>query len=185
MEINNCDAEGRLVLAEGVAHATKHIKDLDLVVDMATLTGAQLVATGKKHAAVLCNKQALEERAVAAGLHSGDLCYPVLYEPQLMEEFKSEVADMKNSVKDRSNAQTSCAGHFIEAHLDESYQGGWLVSRKKSRVSSESSLPCKQVLTDYITLALRHGRARYKWSTRYRLWRWLDIEPVGCDWFLI
>ena len=36
------------------------------------------------------------------------------------------VADMKNSVKDRSNAQTSCAGHFIEAHLAESYKGGWL-----------------------------------------------------------
>lgn len=46
VEVNNCDAEGRLVLADGVAHATKHIENLDLVVDMATLTGAQLVATG-------------------------------------------------------------------------------------------------------------------------------------------
>ena len=46
VEVNNCDAEGRLVLADGVAHATKHIDGLDLVVDMATLTGAQLVATG-------------------------------------------------------------------------------------------------------------------------------------------
>lgn len=46
VEVNNCDAEGRLVLADGVAHATKHIEGLDLVVDMATLTGAQLVATG-------------------------------------------------------------------------------------------------------------------------------------------
>lgn len=44
--VNNCDAEGRLVLADGVAHATKHFDSLDLVVDMATLTGAQLVATG-------------------------------------------------------------------------------------------------------------------------------------------
>ena len=33
---------------------------------------------------------------------------------------------MKNSVKDRSNAQSSCAGHFIESHLDASYKGGWL-----------------------------------------------------------
>jgi probable aminopeptidase NPEPL1 len=46
VEVNNCDAEGRLVLADGVAHATKHIENLNLVVDMATLTGAQLVATG-------------------------------------------------------------------------------------------------------------------------------------------
>lgn len=127
VEVNNCDAEGRLVLGDGVAHATKHIENLNLVVDMATLTGAQLVATGKKHAGILCNTPEVETRAMAAGLHSGDLCYPLLYAPELlMDEFKSEVADMKNSVKDRSNAQTSCAGHFIEAHLDESYEGGWL-----------------------------------------------------------
>ena len=37
-----------------------------------------------------------------------------------------QVADMKNSVKDRSNAQCSCAGHFIENHIDSSYAGGWL-----------------------------------------------------------
>eukprot|EP00531_Pseudo-nitzschia_arenysensis_P003845 CAMPEP_0116151396 /NCGR_PEP_ID=MMETSP0329-20121206/20073_1 /TAXON_ID=697910 /ORGANISM="Pseudo-nitzschia arenysensis, Strain B593" /LENGTH=507 /DNA_ID=CAMNT_0003648003 /DNA_START=266 /DNA_END=1792 /DNA_ORIENTATION=- len=127
VEVNNCDAEGRLVLGDGVAHATKHIENLDLVVDMATLTGAQLVATGKKHAGILSNKEAVEERAVSCGMHSGDLCYPLLYLPELlMDEFKSEVADMKNSVKDRGNAQTSCAGHFIESHLDESYEGGWL-----------------------------------------------------------
>jgi len=127
VEVNNCDAEGRLVLADGVAHATKHIDGLDLVVDMATLTGAQLVATGKKHAGILANTEELEDRAMAAGMHSGDLVYPLLYSPELlMDEFKSEVADMKNSVKDRSNAQTSCAGHFIEAHLDQDYKNGWL-----------------------------------------------------------
>jgi probable aminopeptidase NPEPL1 len=121
------DAEGRLVLGDGVAHATKHFENLDLVVDMATLTGAQLMATGKKHAGILANKEELERRAMACGMHSGDLCYPLLYAPELlMDEFKSAVADMKNSVKDRANAQTSCAGHFIEAHLDEDYEGGWL-----------------------------------------------------------
>ncbi len=127
VEVNNCDAEGRLVLGDGVAHVTKHIDNLDLVVDMATLTGAQLVATGKKHAAILANQEELERRAVAAGLRSGDLCYPILYAPELLkQEFNSKVADMKNSVKDRSNAQTSCAGHFIEAHLAEDYKGGWI-----------------------------------------------------------
>lgn len=127
VEVNNADAEGRLVLGDGVAHATKHIENLDLVVDMATLTGAVMVTTGHKHAGVLCNKPELESRAVQAGMHSGDLCYPLLYAPELlMDEFKSEVADMKNSVKDRANAQASCAGHFIESHLQESYQGGWI-----------------------------------------------------------
>jgi probable aminopeptidase NPEPL1 len=127
VEINNSDAEGRLVLGDGVAHATKHINNLDLVVDMATLTGAQSICTGKKHASILANRQELETQAVAAGLRSGDLCYPMVYAPELlMKEFKSKVADMKNSVKDRSNAQASCAGHFVESHLDEGYKGGWL-----------------------------------------------------------
>lgn len=127
VEINNSDAEGRLVLGDGVAHATKHMKDLDLVIDMATLTGAQLVATGKTHAGILATSPEMEDAAVAAGLNSGDLVYPLLYCPELlMKEFDSKVADMKNSVKDRGNAQTSCAGHFIESHLDELYEGEWL-----------------------------------------------------------
>ena len=130
VEINNSDAEGRLVLSDAVAHATQHFDDSDLVVDMATLTGAQLVSTGKMHAAILTNKEELEQTAVKAGLASGDLCYPLLYAPELLKkEFNSKVADMKNSVKDRSNAQCSCAGHFIESHIDSDYiarDGGWL-----------------------------------------------------------
>jgi probable aminopeptidase NPEPL1 len=127
VEINNTDAEGRLVLGDGVAHATKHIDGLDLVIDMATLTGAQLIATGKKHASILANTVDLEQRAMQAGLRSGDLTFPLLYAPDLLrKEFDSKVADMKNSVKDRMNAQASCAGHFIEAHLDKEYSGGWL-----------------------------------------------------------
>jgi probable aminopeptidase NPEPL1 len=94
---------------------------------MATLTGAQLIATGKIHAAILANTEELERKAVEAGLASGDLCYPLLYAPELLKsEFSSKVADMKNSVKDRSNAQCSCAGHFIESHIDPSYEGEWL-----------------------------------------------------------
>ena len=128
VEINNSDAEGRLVLSDAVAHVTRHYADdTELVVDMATLTGAQLIAMGKIHAAILANTEELEKRAVNAGLESGDLCYPLLYAPELLKgEFSSKVADMKNSVKDRSNAQCSCAGHFIEDHIDPGYKGGWL-----------------------------------------------------------
>jgi probable aminopeptidase NPEPL1 len=108
-------------------HATKHLSS-SLVVDMATLTGAQLVATGKKHAGTLANKPELEVQAVAAGLKSGDLVYPLLYAAELLMHafFYSKMADMKNSGKARGNAQTSCAGHFMESHSDEDYEGGWL-----------------------------------------------------------
>lgn len=130
-EINNTDAEGRLVLADGVAHATFKAKRMpDLVLDMATLTGAQLISTGKKHAAIVTNDEETEARAIAAGKRSGDLVHPLLYAPEFLnDEFKSEVADSKNSVKDRSNAQSSCAAQFIGNNLsDEFYENGgkWL-----------------------------------------------------------
>jgi len=53
--------------------------------------------------------------------------FPLLYAPEILKpEFTSSVADMKNSVKDRSNAQSSCAGHFVESHLDSKYKGEYL-----------------------------------------------------------
>jgi probable aminopeptidase NPEPL1 len=59
---------------------------------------------------------------IQAGQACGDLAHPLLYCPEeLMAEFHSPVADMKNSVKDRMNAQASCAGHFIGSHLPENW----------------------------------------------------------------
>jgi len=126
VEINNTDAEGRLVLADGVAYASSNLS-ADVVIDMATLTGAQGVATGQLHAAVVCNSDNLEQIAVNAGKSSGDLVHPLPYCPEFYRgEFASEVADMKNSVKRRNNAQPSCAATFIEDHLKENWKGEWL-----------------------------------------------------------
>jgi probable aminopeptidase NPEPL1 len=126
VEINNTDAEGRLVLGDGVAYASRHLNP-SIVVDIATLTGAQLITTGMQHAAVLTPSDATEEKIRAAGKLSGDLVFPLLYAPEILKpEFTSSVADMKNSVKDRSNAQSSCAGHFVESHLDSKYKGEYL-----------------------------------------------------------
>ncbi len=125
VEINNTDAEGRLVLADGVAYAVQHLKPT-VIVDMATLTGAQLVATGRSFGAIVSNDAVLEEAAFEAGQSSGELVHPLPYCPEFfLPEFKSKVADMKNSVKDRMNAQSSCAGHFVESHLGD-YDGKWL-----------------------------------------------------------
>lgn len=66
---------------------------------MATLTGAQGIATGKYHAAVLSNSELWEAGAVRAGRVSGDLVHPVPYTPELhFSEFSSCVADFKNSI---------------------------------------------------------------------------------------
>jgi probable aminopeptidase NPEPL1 len=125
VEINNTDAEGRLVLADGVAYAVRHYAP-DVLIDLATLTGAQLVATGKRHAGIVCNDDALEAHAVVIGRRVGELVHPLPYCPEFFRaEFKSVVADMKNSVKDRMNAQSSCAAQFVAEHLGD-YENPWL-----------------------------------------------------------
>ena len=69
----------------------------------------------------------MEASAVAAGRRSGDLVHPLPYVPEFYRaEFASKVANMRNSVKDRANAQSSCAANFIAEHLHPDYKGGWL-----------------------------------------------------------
>jgi probable aminopeptidase NPEPL1 len=119
VEVNNTDAEGRLVLADGLAWVARH-RAPDELVDIATLTGAQRTATGKHHAALYTNDEDLERRALAAGRASGDLVHALPFAPEFFRgEFSSPVADLKNSVKDRENAQSSCAGQFLLSHLEE------------------------------------------------------------------
>jgi len=126
VEINNTDAEGRLVLGDAVAYAAKHLNP-HTIIDMATLTGAQGVATGKLHGAIVCNDEELQTRAVDLGKKVGEMVWPLPYCPELyMTEFKSEIADMKNSVACRANAQVSCAASFIHEHLPKNYEAKWL-----------------------------------------------------------
>ncbi|KAJ3263278.1 putative aminopeptidase npepl1 [Chytriomyces hyalinus] len=122
VEVTDTDAEGRLVLMDGVAHATKDLK-ADVVVDMATLTGAQPYATGVRHAGFISNSEEFEGMVVDAGKASGDLARAMLYCPEYLAvdtAFKSQVADMINYSGggiDRVNAPSSAAGFFVGAHL--------------------------------------------------------------------
>ncbi|XP_058859446.1 probable aminopeptidase NPEPL1 [Acipenser ruthenus] len=126
VEINNTDAEGRLVLSDGVAYSSKDLC-ADIILDIATLTGAQGISTGKYHAAVMTNSEEWEAACVKAGRNSGDLAHPLVYCPELhFSEFTSAVADMKNSVADRENAQSSCAGLFIASHIGFDWPGVWV-----------------------------------------------------------
>ncbi len=117
VEINNTDAEGRLLLADGVSWAARELA-ADVVIDAATLTGAQLISTGLLHAAIVSDDADLEKAAIDAGYASGDLTHPLIFAPELFQrEFASPVADMRNSVANRMNAQSSCAAQFVYAHL--------------------------------------------------------------------
>jgi probable aminopeptidase NPEPL1 len=118
VEVNNTDAEGRLVLADGVSFATREL-GATLVCDLATLTGAQLIATGKVLGAIVSNDEGLEMAARQAGRAIGEPVFPLPFAPELFRgEFQSPVADLRNSVKDRANAQSSCAAQFIAENMD-------------------------------------------------------------------
>jgi len=124
VEVNNTDAEGRLVLGDGVYYAATYLNPY-AIIDIATLTGAQLVTTGKRHAALYCSQPWLEDVALKSGKYTGDLVFPMLYCPEFHRAmFESPVADMKNSVSDRMNAQASCAGQFIGNHLEAYLEAG-------------------------------------------------------------
>nr|CCD12640.1 unnamed protein product [Trypanosoma congolense IL3000] len=125
VEVINTDAEGRIVLGDGVFHATNELSFMpDVVIDMATLTGAQGIATGRHHAGLYVNEEAAEVAMLRAGRESGETCFPVLYCPEYhAPEFKSNHADMTNLMGRRDNAGVSCAGHFIAAHLSPKFNG--------------------------------------------------------------
>ncbi|HLT40165.1 MAG TPA: leucyl aminopeptidase family protein [Enhygromyxa sp.] len=119
VEINNTDAEGRLLLADGVSWAARELQ-ADTVFDAATLTGAQLISTGVVHGALVSNDAELEAAMIAAGRRTGDLVHPLPFAPELYkQEFSSAVADMCNSVHNRMNAQSACAAQFVYNHLED------------------------------------------------------------------
>lgn len=100
IEITNTDAEGRLILAEALAYARRY--NPEAVIDMATLTGAAMIALGRGGAAaVFSEHQPLADRIVAAGLASGERVWPMPLYPDYREWMNSEVADIKNSAGDR------------------------------------------------------------------------------------
>ncbi|KAI6190918.1 CYTOSOL-AP domain-containing protein [Aphelenchoides bicaudatus] len=118
VEVNNTDAEGRLVLSDGVYYAKNTLNAQNIIV-CATLTGAQKFVTGVYHSAILSNDEETELETVKAGKRSGDLVHPLLYCPELhFGDFKSKVADMKNACTDPKGPPTATAGLFAFSHID-------------------------------------------------------------------
>jgi probable aminopeptidase NPEPL1 len=127
VEINNTDAEGRLVLADGVYYAKNTLK-ANTIIDIATLTGAQAYASGKLIASVLCNNDESELEMLKAGKKSGDLVHPLPYAPDLhFSDLKSQVADMKNAnLGGMEGPPSSIAGLFIASHVDFASDFNWI-----------------------------------------------------------
>jgi len=95
VEVNNTDAEGRLILADALAYAV----DLgaDRIVDLATLTGAMRAGMGDLYGGVFANDENWQDAVVAAGNDSGDHAWPWPLHPRYERMLESRVADLRNS----------------------------------------------------------------------------------------
>ena len=117
VEVMNTDAEGRLLLADALSYARTLAPRL--VVDVATLTGAQGVALGDRVAAAVVRPgaEALAEAARQAGERSGDLAWPLPLYPHFREHLKSPVADLSNVGGPLAGTLTAAAflEHFTHA----------------------------------------------------------------------
>ncbi|MEZ5477588.1 MAG: leucyl aminopeptidase family protein [Thiolinea sp.] len=95
VEVDNTDAEGRLVLCDALAYAAEF--DPDVVIDFATLTGAARVALGTEIPVFFCNDRSLMQQLQIASTTSGELIWNMPLHKPYFEKLKSNVADMTNS----------------------------------------------------------------------------------------
>jgi leucyl aminopeptidase len=123
VEVLNTDAEGRLVLADCLAHAVA--EGAERIVDLATLTGAIVTALGDTHCGLMADDDAWAARVEAAGRSTGELAWRLPLHPEYGELLRSRVADVCN-LNEQRKAASIVAAMFLErftgdvpwAHLD-------------------------------------------------------------------
>jgi leucyl aminopeptidase len=124
VEVLNTDAEGRLVLADALSRGAED--DPALIVDVATLTGSQLVALGSRISGVMASDDAVRDAVVDAAGRAGEAMWPMPLPDELRKGLDSTIADIANIAPDR-NAGMLVAGTFLRefipngtrwAHLD-------------------------------------------------------------------
>ncbi|MFT6040906.1 MAG: leucyl aminopeptidase [Planctomycetota bacterium] len=120
IEVINTDAEGRLILADGLCYATKKIKP-DTIIDLATLTGAVVVALGHEISGMFPNTKKLGKDLVKAGENTGER----LWELPLLEEHKTQLkgayGDLRNLNSGQGNGSSAGAAflsHFVGEGID-------------------------------------------------------------------
>jgi leucyl aminopeptidase len=115
VEVNNTDAEGRLILADALAYAIE--LGAERIVDLATLTGAVLIALGSTYAALISNDDDLASEVDEAGATTGELVWRLPLHPEYKEITTGRVADLVNASEKRK-AGTIYAGSFLEEFVD-------------------------------------------------------------------
>ena len=115
IEIINTDAEGRLVLADVLWYVASKVKP-KIMVDLATLTGAIMVALGTEHAGIFSNNDELAERLAKAGRETGERVWRLPLGPEYDKLIDSQFADMKNTGGRHGGSIT--AAQFLQRFVD-------------------------------------------------------------------
>jgi len=122
VEVQNTDAEGRMILCDALSYAVK--QNCDVIIDIATLTGACMVALGQYMAGLMGNDEKLIKQIQAAAEESGEKVWPMPSGDEYAKEMKSKIADLKNVGSRWGGACTGAAflRQFVDdrkwAHLD-------------------------------------------------------------------
>jgi leucyl aminopeptidase len=122
IEVLNTDAEGRVVLGDALGYARE--RKPQAIIDLATLTGACVVALGGFAAGLMGNDDALQAKLRSAGEATGERLWPLPLWQEYKDKIKSDVADIKNSAGREGGAITAAAflekyvGKIPWAHLD-------------------------------------------------------------------
>ena len=124
IEIGNTDAEGRLILIDAMSWAVKHYKP-DTMIDLATLTGACVVALGEKIAGVFSKDPALADAIVASGHKTHERCWQLPLPEDYKDLLKNDFADLNNVSSGRWGGAITAALFLSEfvgdtrwAHID-------------------------------------------------------------------
>jgi leucyl aminopeptidase len=116
IEIINTDAEGRLVLADVLWYVAKKFKP-KFMVDLATLTGAIMVALGTEYAGMFSNNDELSDRLTKVGLETGERVWRMPLGPEYDKQIDSQFADVKNAGP--RNGGSITAAQFLQRFVDE------------------------------------------------------------------
>jgi len=133
IEVKNTDAEGRLILADALSYAQRYKPDG--VIDLATLTGACVVAVGNFAVALLTNNDRLAKKVIQAGESTGERAWQLPLWEEYSELIKSDIADIKNTGD--GTAGTITAAAFLKEFVDYP----WVHLDIASRAWTEKDLP--------------------------------------------
>jgi leucyl aminopeptidase len=117
IEMIDTDAEGRVVLADGVTYANRNFKP-DIMIDMATLTGNSILALGYATGALFCNNEELTEKLIKAGQNTQEKLWQMPLWDDYKDDISSDVADVRNFSGKPINGSISAA-KFIEVFTEK------------------------------------------------------------------